>query len=202
MNRNIDHSLTGCTSSPTEQHPDDEAVDRFAAAMKEKLAVARTKGRNGWENKAAVSGEELTDALVDHLWKGDPRDVANFCMFLWARGEHIALASDSRMEHAVEAFAAAETKCAEHHAATGRLMAPSISAKAGLLAAAPYLVNRNSPPTADGERAKQALHKVLGVLSRYLEPNGISKYDALNEIMGIADSVPLVAADTKEGGEA
>ena len=44
--------------------------------------------------------------------------------------------------------------------------------------------SRSSPPTADGEQAKQALRKVLGVLHRYLEPNGISKYDALNEILG------------------
>lgn len=63
-------------------------------------------------------------------------------------------------------------------------------------------MSRSSPPTADGEQAKQALRKVLGVLHRYLEPNGISKYDALNEILGIVDSVPLVAADTEEGGEA
>lgn len=67
-------------------HPDDEAVDRFAAVLKDKLAVARAKGRGGWEDKAEVSGDELTDMLVGHLWKGDPRDVANFCMFLWERG--------------------------------------------------------------------------------------------------------------------
>lgn len=183
-------------------HPDDEAVDRFAAVLKGKLAVARAKGRGGWEDKAQVSGDELTDMLVGHLWKGDPRDVANFCMFLWERGERINLADASRMERATDAFQIAEAQCAERHAAVGRLIAPSISTEAGLLAAAPYLVSRSSPPTADGEQAKQALRKVLGVLHRYLEPNGISKYDALNEILGIVDSVPLVAADSEERGAA
>lgn len=118
-------------------HPDDEAVDRFAAVLKDKLTVARAKGRGGWQDKAEVTADELTDMLVGHLWKGDPRDVANFCMFLWERGERITLADNQRMERAAEAFGIAEAKCAEHHAAAGRLIAPSISTEAGLLAAAP-----------------------------------------------------------------
>jgi hypothetical protein len=32
--------------------------------------------------------------LREHVEKGDPRDVANFCMFLWARGEGIAAAPE------------------------------------------------------------------------------------------------------------
>lgn len=63
------------------QHPDDVAVDRFAAAMKEKLAAARAKGRSGWQQESPVVLSEMLRAHVD---KGDPRDVANFCMFLWA----------------------------------------------------------------------------------------------------------------------
>lgn len=70
-------------------HPDDAAVDRFAAALKGKLAEARQKGRGGWEDKEQVSGEELSDMLVAHTAKGDPRDVAAFCMFLHQRGEAI-----------------------------------------------------------------------------------------------------------------
>jgi hypothetical protein len=31
-------------------HKDDIAVDRFAAAMKAKLAAARAKGRDGWDD--------------------------------------------------------------------------------------------------------------------------------------------------------
>lgn len=67
-------------------HPDDAAVDRFAAALKEKLAIARGKGRSGWEN---MDPAELSLMLREHVEKGDPRDVANFCMFLWALGEPI-----------------------------------------------------------------------------------------------------------------
>ena len=34
-------------------HPDDEAVDRFAAELKAKLADARAKGRDGWRPPAS-----------------------------------------------------------------------------------------------------------------------------------------------------
>lgn len=65
------------------QHPDDEAVDKFAAAMKQKLAQAREKGRSGWEQ---MNPADLSSMLREHVEKGDPRDVANFCMFLWSLG--------------------------------------------------------------------------------------------------------------------
>ena len=62
------------------QHPDDAAVDSFAAAMKDKLAKAREKGRSGWET---CQPEDLSRMLREHVDKGDPRDVANFSMMLW-----------------------------------------------------------------------------------------------------------------------
>jgi hypothetical protein len=69
------------SSQPVEAgESDDLAVDRFAAAMKEKMAAARAKGRGGWEK---CSPEYLTFLLREHVEKGDPRDVANFCMMLW-----------------------------------------------------------------------------------------------------------------------
>jgi hypothetical protein len=71
-------------------HPDDAAVDRFAAAMKAKLAKAREKGRGGWDDKAQCSQQYLSDLLRGHVDKGDPVDVANFCMMLSLRGEGIA----------------------------------------------------------------------------------------------------------------
>ena len=73
-----------------EQHPDDLAVDAFAAAMKAKMAAARAKGRSGWEDPAQCSADDLSLMLRDHVDKGDPRDVANFCMMLHLRGEAIA----------------------------------------------------------------------------------------------------------------
>jgi hypothetical protein len=72
-----------------DQHPDDVAVDAFAATMKAKMAEARAKGRGGWEDPTQCSADDLTRMLRDHVEKGDPRDVANFCMMLHQRGEAI-----------------------------------------------------------------------------------------------------------------
>ncbi|SDJ60545.1 hypothetical protein [Pseudomonas indica] len=71
------------------QHPDDAAVDRFAAAMKIKLAAARAKGRSGWDKPLRCRVETLAGMLVRHLRKGNEgtfEDVANFCMMLHQRG--------------------------------------------------------------------------------------------------------------------
>lgn len=70
-------------------HPDDAAVDRFAVAMKAKLADARAKGRGGWQGDEPGMQQRLSDMLRTHVEKGDPRDVANFAMFLHQRYESI-----------------------------------------------------------------------------------------------------------------
>ncbi len=75
-------------NSPVHQdHTDDSAVDRFAAAMKSKMAKARSKGRGGWDNKTDCPTERLQQMLTEHLAKGDPVDIGNFSMMLWNRGE-------------------------------------------------------------------------------------------------------------------
>ncbi len=79
-----DHILK--SAKPIKSHLDDVAVDNFAVAMKEKLAIARTKGRSGWEE---CDPAHLSAMLYEHVAKGDPRDVANFCMFLWSLGQPI-----------------------------------------------------------------------------------------------------------------
>jgi hypothetical protein len=71
-------------------NPDDAAVDRFAAAMKTKMAASRAKGRSGWDNEALCPASRLQDMLIEHLAKGDPVDVGNFAMMLWNRGERVA----------------------------------------------------------------------------------------------------------------
>lgn len=97
----------GCTAMYTHHapapatHPDDLAVDRFAAAMKEKLAAARAKGRGGWDDKEDLEAH-LSNLLRSHVEKGDPRDVANFCCFLWNRGESIQPAPARVTEEMVE----------------------------------------------------------------------------------------------------
>lgn len=83
-------TATGTQQQAGEAHSDDVAVDAFAAAMKAKMADARAKGRGGWEDPAQCSSEDLSRMLRDHVEKGDPRDVANFCMMLHQRREAIA----------------------------------------------------------------------------------------------------------------
>jgi len=83
------------------QHPDDAAVDRFATAMKHKLAIAREKGRGGWQG---CDPADLSRMLREHVEKGDPRDVANFCMFLWHDGTGIAAKTDPRFTSAPEGW--------------------------------------------------------------------------------------------------
>lgn len=71
-------------------HPDDEAVDRFAAAIKAKMSEKRAQGYGGWDNREECSAEHLNRLLHQHVAKGDPLDVGNFCMMLHQRGEGIA----------------------------------------------------------------------------------------------------------------
>lgn len=69
------------------QHPDDEAIDHFAAAMRDKMRRSREqKGRGGWQ---AAPSARLTYLLVEHLEKGDPVDVANFAMMLHQNGQRL-----------------------------------------------------------------------------------------------------------------
>lgn len=69
-------------SSVPVAHCDDRAVDEFARLMKEKMAISRANGRYGWNDPNECSIEDLTDMLHASVAKGDPVDVANFCMML------------------------------------------------------------------------------------------------------------------------
>lgn len=84
---------------PAEQHPDDAAVDRFAAAMKAKLKKKRQEGRAGWQFMAS---EQLSALLHEHVRKGDPVDVANLAMMLHQNGQVIeppaAVVTDEMVE--------------------------------------------------------------------------------------------------------
>lgn len=70
--------------SKTETHSDDLAVDQFAVAMKEKLAIARAKGRGGWQE---CPESHLVEMLREHVAKGDMRDVANIAMMIYLNRE-------------------------------------------------------------------------------------------------------------------
>ena len=69
---------------PTQADIDNAAVDKLAQAMKSKLAKKREQGYHGWET---CKHGDLVQLLINHVDKGDPIDVANFCAFLFARGE-------------------------------------------------------------------------------------------------------------------
>lgn len=91
-------------------HPDDLAVDRFAAAMKAKLAQKRGEGRGGWDDKEDCSAQFLSDLLRGHVEKGDPLDVGNFAMMLHQRDEAICAPSLTTRSEAVSSEAVAEAE--------------------------------------------------------------------------------------------
>lgn len=86
----IADQICACLTALNERHQDDLAVDRFAAAMKEKLGQKRDEGRFGWDDPALCTNEYLSELLRKHVEKGDPVDVGNFAMMLHQRGERIA----------------------------------------------------------------------------------------------------------------
>lgn len=71
------------------EHTDDICVDCFALEMKIKLDKSRTKGREGWER---CSADDLSKMLREHVDKGDPVDVAIYCMFMKTLGYSISQA--------------------------------------------------------------------------------------------------------------
>ena len=91
----IRDALAAAPAQPAaqEQHPDDEAVDRFSAAMKAKLAKSREKGRHGWQTASAA---HLSGLLYRHMYKADPLDVANLAMMLHQNGQAIELPQEAR----------------------------------------------------------------------------------------------------------
>ena len=86
---------TPASVAPGDAHPDDIAVDRFAAAMKAKLAQKRAEGRGGWDDKSQCSQDQLSLMLRAHVAKGDPVDVGNFAMMLHQRGERVSGRDDA-----------------------------------------------------------------------------------------------------------
>jgi hypothetical protein len=62
----------------------EDLVARFSKALLAKLKLARANGRSGWQ---LDDWEEHCHAgLLRHLAKGDPRDVAAYCAFMWHHG--------------------------------------------------------------------------------------------------------------------
>jgi hypothetical protein len=69
---------------PAGLHPDtQDLVTRFATALAVKLHAAELKHgySDGWKEPHWM--DECRQKLIEHLAKGDPRDVAAYCAFLW-----------------------------------------------------------------------------------------------------------------------
>lgn len=58
--------------------------------MKEKLALAREKGRSGWDDPEQCSVDDLTVMLRNQANGGDPVDAGNFAMMLHQHRGRIA----------------------------------------------------------------------------------------------------------------
>lgn len=69
---------------PVAGDPIEDLVQRFSEALLAKLRLAQSKGRSGWDQ------DDWEDAcrtgLMRHINKGDPRDVAAYCAFMWHHG--------------------------------------------------------------------------------------------------------------------
>lgn len=70
----------------TERDHDIDGVNQLSLAMVRKLDKKRAEGRGGWQT---ASTETLSQMLINHVAKGDPVDVANFCMMLFMNGQSI-----------------------------------------------------------------------------------------------------------------
>lgn len=82
--------------------PDDAAgVDRLASAMKEKLAKKTEEGFSGWDSPNICSVDYLATLLVSAVHKGDPVDVANYCMMLFNRNAESAVLATAAAQQGV-----------------------------------------------------------------------------------------------------
>ena len=61
-----------------------DLVQRFADALLAKLRLAQANGRSGWDQDDWE--EACRKGLMRHIEKGDPRDVAAYCAFMWHHG--------------------------------------------------------------------------------------------------------------------
>jgi len=64
----------------------DDRLSMYARmAMKDKLKIAREKGRGGWWNADECDIAYLREQLQQHIEKGDMVDVMNFAAMIYVR---------------------------------------------------------------------------------------------------------------------
>jgi hypothetical protein len=69
----------------SDERADIEGCKRFQEAMLKKLSIKRAEGKYGWNNPDVCSTQDLAVWLEEHFKKGDPVDIANYCMMIWNR---------------------------------------------------------------------------------------------------------------------
>ncbi|HHB9724743.1 TPA: hypothetical protein ACN7TG_002906 [Klebsiella pneumoniae] len=192
-------------------HPSTAAlVNDFATALAEKLRKAELKYgySNAWTNNGW-----MTDCLADfhrHIAKGDPRDVAAYCAFMWYHGW--------KTEAAQPAPVVPDAYVRDEH---GRMMLNGVcepkigfgtgwnACRAAMLAAAPQPQNapQNIPEIIPNE--------LIAAVNRLLDSNGsrgcynaIKCYDAHIEVERLLAAarqedanalIPVVSRDEQEG---
>lgn len=67
-------------------HIDDISINNFSNQMKAKMLRSRQKGRDGWYDPERCAAADLVAQYREHLKKGDPVDIANYCMMIFTRG--------------------------------------------------------------------------------------------------------------------
>lgn len=77
------HRLKEALETP-EAHPDDLAIDRFAVAMKARMAEMRAHGRSGWDDPSKCSVDYL-QRLLQASCISEPIDVGNYAMMVFNR---------------------------------------------------------------------------------------------------------------------
>lgn len=106
---------------PEGLHPDTaDLVIRFATALAEKLHRAEQKygHANGWMSTGWY--DECLQQLWDHIEKGDPRDVAAYCAFMWHHG-WVTTDYDRGVQQALTTSAQPEIIGYEHRLICGEL---------------------------------------------------------------------------------
>lgn len=63
-----------------------KGVYKLALAMCDKMSTKKAEGYTGWDDEDECPNERLVSLLLKHIPKGDPVDIANFCMMLHYRG--------------------------------------------------------------------------------------------------------------------
>lgn len=67
-------------------HETEALINEFSAALADKLAEAERKYGYSDEWAAGDWEDECRARLMEHIAKGDPRDVAAYCAFMWRHG--------------------------------------------------------------------------------------------------------------------